>query len=209
MKSPIRIIIADDHQLFADGIFLLLKQYSHLKVIGTVASGDALIEFWKETADALILLDIKMPVMNGLEVLEKFSEETKMPKIIMLSTYADPNIMKRCKKLGASGYLLKNCSKEELYEAIIAVHAGQTFFPESTHSEVGMVEQLSLLHKLTKREKEILLRLKNGETNKMIAENLHLSLYTVETHRKHIMHKLEVKNPQGLIKLFTEELKFY
>lgn len=207
MKSPIRIIIADDHQLFADGIFLLLKPYTNIQVVGTVSNGTQLMNFYQEANAHIILLDIKMPGFNGIEVLEKMSQQTTFPKVIMLSTYGEVDIVQRCKKLGASGYLLKNCSREELYEAIISVASGNNFFPDSTTQEVSTIEQISEQFKLTKREKEILALLKNGATNKSIAETLHLSLYTVETHRKHIMHKLGIKNPQGLIKLFTENLR--
>lgn len=199
----VRLVIADDHELFIDGLQSLLRDEPDIEVVNTAKNGKELLHILSLQKADLVLLDINMPAMNGLDAIRYLRQSFPLVKTIILSTYNDEHLIERAKSEGANGYLLKTTSKDELLQTIRVVAGGQACFP---YRNAGQDEQfianddfLKSLN-LTKREKEILLLLKGELTNQQIADKLFLSVYTIETHRKNIMQKLGLKSPAALHK---------
>jgi two-component system, NarL family, nitrate/nitrite response regulator NarL len=203
MSDQIEIIIADDHTLFIDGLIGLLKDEPGLTVVDIANDGKELLELLGKRQADVILLDINMPNMNGIDA-ARFIKQTYPPiKMIMLSTYNDDHLVEKAKKLGTNGYLLKTVNKEELIQTIKLVHTGQSCFPYRSPrviNEFDKNDELKRSLNLTKREIEIINLIKKEYTNQQIADKLFLSIYTVETHRKNIMQKLGLNNPTSLMK---------
>lgn len=203
MNDKIELIIADDHTLFIDGLQGLLIEESGLTVIDIANDGKELLGILEKRKADIILMDINMPNMNGLEAAHFVKQSYPSLKIIMLSTYNDNHLVEKAKNIGANGYLLKTASKDELLQTIKLVYAGNSCFPYRLPQTVnefdkndGFLKSLNL----TKREIEILVLIKKEYTNQQIADHLFISIYTVETHRKNIMQKLGLNNPAALVK---------
>lgn len=203
-----KILIADDHTLFINGLQLLLEDEGSIEVVGIANDGRELIEILKTMTPDVILLDINMPRMNGLDALREVKAVKPATHIIILSTYSEDHLIEKAKLNGANGYLLKNSSKEDLIKIIQLVVKGQTCFPYQASSRASLPfpadQQFIRQFNLTKRELEIIQFLKNGLTNQQIAEAVFLSVYTVETHRKNIMQKLSLKSPAELMKFIIQ-----
>lgn len=207
MINKIRIILADDHILFLQGIKTLLENNEIVEVLDMVNDGKELLDVLNILEPDLILLDVNMPKLNGLEALRKINMQHRGINIIMLSTYNDEHLIQKSREYGAKGYILKNTTKEELISSIQKVQDNETCFPEKvskTTSEFEQKDSLIKQYQLTKRELEILGFIKDGFTNQQIAGKLFLSIYTIETHRKNIMQKLGLKSPNGLVKFIIE-----
>lgn len=207
MNNIIKIVIADDHLLFIDGLASLLNGETDIIIEDIANDGKELLELLGKQKPDVILLDINMPGMNGLEALRYIKQSWPSVNIIMLSTYNEEHLIERAKQSGANGYLLKNCNKQELLQTIRLVFSGKSCFPyqkperQSPYNENdSFLKQFSL----SKRENEIILLIKKEYTNQQIADELHLSIYTIETHRKNIMQKLQLKSPAALIKFIVE-----
>jgi DNA-binding NarL/FixJ family response regulator len=207
MSKIIQLIIADDHTLFIDGLKLLLKDEQDMHVTAVVNDGKELLNILPTHNTNIVLLDINMPNLNGLDAARYIKQSNPTLKIIMLSTYNDEHLIEKAKTLGANGYLLKTTSKEELLETIRLVDSGQSCFPyRQPKSENFFTDHDHFLKQfnLTKREVEILKMIREENTNQQIADKLFLSIYTVETHRKNIMQKLNLKSPVSLHKFISE-----
>lgn len=207
MQDKIKIIIADDHNLFIDGLKLLLKDEPDMVVIDIANDGRELLAILPRTVSDIVLLDVNMPNLNGLDTARYIKQSYPSVKTIMLSTYNDEHLIEKAKALGVNGYLLKTTNKEELLQTIRLVASGQACFPyRQPMSKTGFDDNDGFLKQfnLTKREMEILQFLKTGTTNQQIAEKLFLSVYTIETHRKNIMQKLNLKSPVALHKFISE-----
>lgn len=205
--KPVRIIIADDHSLFINGLQLLLEEESMIEVTDIANDGKELIYILNKNEPDLILLDLNMPNMNGLEAARHIKQNHPAVKLIILSTYNEEHIVEKSKRLGINGYLLKNCSRLELVHAINSVMNNQDSFPCFERKENTLFDKEDSFLKqfnLTKREAEIIQLIKTGFTNQQIADKLFLSIYTIETHRKNIMHKLGLKSPAALLKFIFE-----
>lgn len=207
MEVIIKLIIADDHNLFIDGLRLLLKDEPDLQVTDIASDGKELLSILPTAKADIILLDINMPNLNGLDTAHYIKQTYPALKIIMLSTYNDDHLVEKAKTLGTNAYLLKTTNKEELLQTIRLVALGQACFPyrqpfikNNFDGNDDFLKQFNL----TKRESEILLLIKANNTNQQIADKLFLSVYTVETHRKNIMQKLGLKNPSALIKFILQ-----
>lgn len=205
--DTIKIIIADDHTLFINGLQLLLQDKIWMEVIDIANDGKELLNMLQKTQPDLILLDINMPVLNGLDTARYIKQTYPFIKLIMLSTYNEEHLIDKAKQTGVNGYLLKNSSKDELLQTIRLVMNNQTCFPYLQPKGENIFDKQDNFLKqfnLTKRETEIILLLKNNFTNQQIADKLFLSIYTVETHRKNIMQKLGLKSPVALMKFIIE-----
>lgn len=203
MQKKIKIIIADDHLMFIDGLKLLLEGEADIEIIDVANDGRELLGLLKKSDADIILLDINMPYLNGLDAMKYISQSLLDIKIIVLSTYNEEHLIEKAKGYGANGYLLKNSGMEELLQTIRLVANGQTCFPvikPIPQSEFDASDNFLKQFNLTKREMEILQLIKNNQTNQQIADTLFLSIYTVETHRKNIMQKLGLNNPVSLMK---------
>lgn len=210
METPIRIHLADDHHVLIDGMRTLLNSISNFKVVGYSLKGTTLYEDVSNNSIDILVLDISMPEKNGIEVLKEFSKKGFPCKVIVLSTYDEIKIIQEVMKLGASGYLTKQCAGENIVEAIQVVSNGEEYFcnqvrekifstATKNNSKLNPVKSV-LEHQLTPRELEIITLIALEFSGKEISEQLFISSNTVETHRKNIMKKLQVKNTIGLVK---------
>jgi len=203
--KPIHIIIADDHQLFAEGLISLLKQEHPEYLFTHIHRGDLLIKMLPKLSPELILLDIKMPGIDGIKAIEMIRKENAQIHIIMLSTYSDAETINTCIDKGANAFLLKNAGIAELRNTIQKVLRNEYQHKQKHHHDIDkQFEWISNTYKITRREWEILQYIKVGETNQSISKRLHLSIYTTETHRKNIMQKLKLKSPTELILFLVE-----
>jgi DNA-binding NarL/FixJ family response regulator len=204
----IKIIIADDHLLFIDGLKMLLANEPGLQVSEVAADGRELMDIIHRQTFDLLLLDINMPKINGLDVLKHIRQSQTVLKIIMLSTYNEDHLVEKAMQYGANGYLLKNSNRQELLYTIRLVIDGKACFPYRSPKLITAYDGKDDFLKqfdLTKRELEIIQFLKNNYTNQQIADSLFLSIYTIETHRKNIMQKLGLNNPAALMKFIIEK----
>jgi two-component system, NarL family, nitrate/nitrite response regulator NarL len=203
----IKIIIADDHTLFISGLQSLLNEVPEVEIIDVANSGKELLDLLQKKKTDMVLLDINMPQMNGLEAARYIKQSYPAIKLIILSTYNEDHLIEKAKQLGVNGYLLKNSSKDELLQTINLVMDNHTCFPYQQPKDpdaFGKEDSFLKQFDLTKREREIIQLLKTGYTNQQIADKLYLSVYTVETHRKNIMHKLNFNNAASLLKYIYE-----
>ena len=205
--NPIRILLADDHVVMRRGLRLLLETQAGFSVVAEASDGHEAVEKAQAAAPEVVVLDIAMPKLNGVEAAQRIHEMLPRAAILILSMHADEAYVLRALRAGARGYLLKDSAEGDLIEAIRKVSAGKTFFsPEisrmlaedyvreiRTH---GFVDSYELL---TAREKEILQLLAQGRSNKEIAALWNLSPYTVETHRRNLHEKLNLRNFADLV----------
>lgn len=207
MEQPLKLIIADDHVLFIEGLRSLIQEEKDLLITAVANNGKELLDLIDREIPDIVLMDINMPVLDGIEATRYLKQAYKEVKIVILSTYNEDHLIEKAKQNGANGYLLKNSSKEDLLQTIRLVSQGQACFPYRTPKiAVAFNETDNFLKQfnITVREKEILQHIKAGLTNQQIADKLFLSVYTVETHRKNIMHKLHLSNPALLMKFIIE-----
>lgn len=206
MDQKIKITIADDHNLFIEGLILLLTGTDNIEIVNVANDAKELLNLMHMNYHDIILLDINMPGMSGLDAVKFLKLHYPQIKVIMLSTYNEGHLIEKTKTYGADGYLLKNSNKEELLTAIYNVYNGGTCFPLRVEPGQSAFENDSFLiqFKLTKREKELLQFIKMSQTNQQMADKLNLSVYTVETHRKNIMQKLKLKTPVDLMRFIMQ-----
>jgi two-component system nitrate/nitrite response regulator NarL len=215
MSNSIRVVLADDHVFVRDGIKSLLENEANIEVVGEAIDGADALEVVATSKPDLLIVDIRMPNLTGIEVVEQLRNENNNVKIIMLSMHESEEYVLKSIKAGADGYLLKGSSKEEFLKALHTVAAGGKYFSGDISSI--LISQLtnpsnSLEPKqnlgeemmITKREKEILTLLLSGKGNKEIAEALEISKRTAEVHRFNLMKKLKVKNLMELSNKATE-----
>lgn len=205
--NEIKLIIADDHDLFRNGLVELLKKHGDIKIIESVADGFEFLKVIKEGFEAdIVLLDLTMPKMDGFEVLKELKNLEAKIKPIVISMHSAGNYIAKCAKMGAYGYLLKNTDESELILAIRTVHRGKKYFSaEISEKMINFMSAQSVSDDvLSKKETEVLGLISKGFTTKEIAAKLFVSTRTIETHRNSILKKLEVKNTAELIKKATE-----
>ncbi|MCK4406713.1 MAG: response regulator transcription factor [Bacteroidales bacterium] len=202
----IKILIADDHQLFREGLINLLSDSSEIEVIAQAEDGkEAIIKAKKFNPD-IVIMDIGMPVMNGVEATKILKKELPDIKVIAISMYSDKHFIKGMLEAGASGYLLKSCTYDQLIEAINAVYSGKKYLSNKIteviiHDYLGKEEEIPNNDpKLSERESEILKLFAEGKTSREISELLFVSVKTVGTHKQHILEKLELKTTTDLVK---------
>lgn len=205
MSNIIRVVLADDHVFVRDGIKSLLENEANIEVVGEAIDGADALEVVSATQPDLLIVDIRMPNLTGIEVVEKLRSENNNVKIIMLSMHESEEYVLKSIKAGADGYLLKGSSKEEFLKALHSVAVGGKYFSgdissilisQLTNSSPSLEPKQTLGEEMmiTKREKEILTLLLSGKGNKEIAEALDISKRTAEVHRFNLMKKLKVKN---------------
>ena len=197
----ISVYIVDDHQLVIEGILSFLQKEKNIKVAGYATDAQACINFFKSNSADVILMDINLPDMNGMDLCQIIKTNYPGIAVIALSTLSQGSYITQMIENGASGYLLKNADKEEILEAITTVQNGKTFFS----FEAGKIYKVTTEKKislpvLSKREKEVLKLIAEGLTNIEISKNLFISIDTVDTHRKNLHTKLNVKNTAMLIR---------
>jgi DNA-binding NarL/FixJ family response regulator len=199
MEVPIRIVIADDHQVFIDGLKAILKEFDGLEVVGHANNGEQLLQQVSFHKPHVVLTDIQMPIMNGVEAAIEIRDKFPEVRVIALTMLNESLYIKKMLSAGVYAYVLKTVDKEELASTIKKVAKGEKYFkPEITSLLVDSFSDKTLSNNpaeiLTKREKEIVVMISQGLTDKEIADKIHLSPLTIITHRKNILHKLGLKN---------------
>jgi DNA-binding NarL/FixJ family response regulator len=202
LKNEKTIIIADDHQLFAEGIFSMLNNTDY-KVVGYAADGIALLSLLKGFVPDVVLLDINMPRMNGIESAKRIKVLFPSVKIIMLTMYTESGLYNAAIKNNFDGYLLKNIQRSELINAIEKVLKGEKVFPPIDNKNLktndsDQTHSIGAINSLTEREREVLKLIAGQLTMAEIATKLFLSQHTVETYRKNLLRKLNQRNMVGL-----------
>jgi len=205
--ETVRILLADDHNILRDGMRLLLERQPGFVVVGEAADGREIVELAREHHPDVIVMDIAMPNMNGIEATRRIVEKRPETGVVILSMHYDESYVLRSLKAGARAYLLKDALKSELISAIRAVSEGRSFFSpkisrvlqEDYVEALGRKDSDDTYELLTDREREILQLIAEGKTNKEIAGILNVSLYTVDTHRTHILQKLNLHSVPELI----------
>ena len=208
----IKVVLVDDHNVMREGLRALLKNESDIEVAGEAADGQAAFRLVSEIKPDLVIMDIAMPGLNGIEATRKIISKNSFVKVIALSAYSDRRFIFRVFKAGASGYLLKDCAFEELVCAIRAVSARQIYLSPGIANIVlkdylrqSSKENTSVFSVLTAREREVLQLLSEGKTTKQIALLLKVSVKTIETHRPQIMDKLNIRSIAELTKYAIRE----
>ncbi|MHC4213126.1 MAG: response regulator [Planctomycetota bacterium] len=203
----IKILLADDHKITRQGLKALLEKQSDMEVIGEAQQGREAVSLTRQLSPQIVIMDVSMPDLNGMEAAKQISNERPDIKIIALSMHSDSLFVTEMLKSGASGYLLKDCAFEELIQAIRTVNAGKTYLSPSISGVVvsDYVHRLSKpgnnnLEVLTAREREVLQLIAEGKSTKQTALKLHISTKTVETHRRQIMDKLDIHSVAELTK---------
>jgi DNA-binding NarL/FixJ family response regulator len=202
----VKVFIVDDHPMVVAGLNSLLEQLENIEVVGAVSNAFDAIPFLKKNTVDVVLLDINLPDISGIDLCKKINKEFSQIKILGISTFSERSYISRMIENGASGYLIKSASKEEIAEAIETVVKGKIYLsvPMEHLMRPIRIDLPDTLPALTKREKEILSLIAEGLTNNQIAEQLFISTLTVDTHRKNLHTKLNVSNTASLIRLAVE-----
>jgi two-component system nitrate/nitrite response regulator NarL len=202
MSKPITLFLVDDHRIFVEGVANILSTVPQVKVEGWGYNAAEALAFLRNTEVDIVLTDIEMPGMSGIELAKTIKDTYPRTKVIALSMFDKKEIINSVINTGAEGYLLKDIEKSELVESIEEVYSGHYYYSGSIASM--MMKTKSSKDLLTNREKEIIKLIVNEEGNKQIADQLFISEHTVEAHRKNIFRKTNAKNIVGLIKYAYE-----
>jgi DNA-binding NarL/FixJ family response regulator len=207
-----KILLVDDHEIMREGICALLRKHPEMEVVGQAADGRMALEMVKQFGPDVVVMDIGMPNLNGIEATRQMTLENPHIKVMALSTHSDGSVVARMIKAGATGYMLKESAFSELLDGLRTMAEGKTYLC-SKISKVVFADYINLLtnpraeamDSLTCREREVLQLVAEGHTTKDIAKALHLSPKTVDSHREHIMEKLGIRNVAGLTKYAIRE----
>ncbi|MCA9904074.1 MAG: response regulator transcription factor [Anaerolineae bacterium] len=202
----IRVALADDHDMVRQGLKVLLEQFDDLEIVGEAADGEAAVMLCRRLPVDVLLLDMIMPRMNGIEALEAISEACPGVQVIALTSFSDPDTVQNAIKAGVVGYLMKNVSGDELASAIRKAYSGQsTLSPEAAQVLIRATTQPPPLgHDLTEREREVLALMIQGLNNREIAEQLIISSSTVKNHVSSILSKLQTSSRTQAVALAVE-----
>lgn len=202
--ATIRILLADDHPLIREGFRALLSKNEQFEIVGIAENGKELIELTEKLMPDVVLTDINMPVINGLDALQQLTKKYPTLKSIILTMHEEREYIVNALKIGVHGYLLKNIEKSDLEKAILTISAGGKYFsPIVTNilaESIVRPEQNNNTLELTAREKEVLALVAQGNSTKQVADKLGIGIRTVESHRVNMLKKLKVGNTAELIK---------
>ncbi|MDX8349695.1 MULTISPECIES: response regulator transcription factor [unclassified Cognatiyoonia] len=198
-----RVLIVDDHPMVTEGIQAILESYDDISVVGTLGNGQEAVDRVNELAPDVILMDLNMPGLSGLNATEMILEERPNTRILVLSMHDSPEYISTALSHGARGYILKDVPTDEIKTAIETVMDGQEYL--CTGAKRALQPKISDGREtLTSREQTILLELAQGQSNKDVANTLNISVRTVETHRKNIKRKLGISSTAGLTRYAME-----
>lgn len=206
----ITVAIADDHQMFTDGIQLLLDTYDNISCIGSAQTGDEILLFIEKNKPNVVLLDINMPGNKNMETLVKINENYPEIRVLMLSMHNESALIRKAIESGAHGFILKDASVSELGRAIESVYNGNVYYSEKVtksimESLVDADNKDKKVIELTARERDVLQLIVNENTTHEIADKLFISQSTVITHRRNLLRKTESRNTAGLVKFALQE----
>ncbi|MBT5289749.1 MAG: response regulator transcription factor [Flavobacterium sp.] len=209
MKEKIKVHIADDHKILIEGIVAVINTESDIEIEGFSLTGKAVIDWAEDHSADILILDINMPIYDGIEVLKFFKIKKINLKVIILSSYDDVKLVQEMINLGASGFLSKDSAGQHIVEAIRTVHAGEQYFSDTVKNnllklytgknvKLGQRPQSTIVNSLTDRETEVLKLISQEYSSPEIAQILNISQSTVDTYRKSLLKKTNVKNAVGL-----------
>lgn len=214
MKTT-KILIVDDHEVVRDGLKNIFTSLDNISVTGEAGNGEDAVKMYSSLKPDLVIMDISMPGMNGIEATRIIKEKDPEAKILILTMHDNQEYLNQIIRSGAKGFILKNTDKEELLDAVKTVASGDNFFSKDISKLIidNYIRTAKETEKndgykevpLTKREIEILKLIASGYSNQEIANILYISYNTVDTHRKNIMHKLSIKNTAGLVRYAIEK----
>jgi len=207
VNSPIRIVLADDHEIFRDGFHVMLKKQSDIQLVGEAANGLDLIKVTEKLLPDIVITDIKMPKLDGIEATKILTKKFPGINIIALSMFDDDNLIIDMLEAGAKGYLLKSAHKKEIIEAIKTVYKNETYYCKSTSTKLVIMIGQSRFDpykeiqkpEFSQREIDIITLICQEASNKEIALKLFLSVRTIEGHREKIQEKIKAKNAAGIV----------
>lgn len=214
--SKIKILITDDHAVVRKGLKMLLEDEATIEIVGEAVDGIDALEKISVLMPNIIILDLTMPNMNGIEASKHISVKYPSVKIVVFSMHNDTDYILKSVENGASGYLMKDSNKEEIMKAILAVLDGKKYFPPDISSLIiddlikrtqgsnyaeNSIKLSGIYDQITKKEKEILDYIIKGQSSRQIAENMNLSIRTVDNHRANMMKKTKAKNTADLVNL--------
>lgn len=207
--KKIKLIIADDHTMFLEGIVSLLEIEEHITIIGKAINGNEVQDLLKKSLIDIVLLDISMPEMDGIEVTKLIKNTYPSVKVLIISTHSNVQMIAKLIRMNVDGYLLKNAEKEELLLAINTIQNGGRYFCEEVNRKnedntYKLKNEILQITELSNREKEILILIAQEFTGNEIADKVNLSLNTINTHRRNLLSKINVKNTAGLVKYAIE-----
>ena len=210
MTDMIRLAITDDHQIVIEGLRHILEAEDRFEVVHSCSSGGGLIASLLQSPVDVVLLDIDMPGMNGIQVCKKLATDFPDIRVIGLSMLKEPSIIRKMLEAGAKGYLLKNTARDELFQCIDTVYDGRTYYAAEVAQSImndlsGVATETSTsFPRLSRREKEIIKLIADEMTTQEVADRLGIAFGTVETHRRNIMHKLGARNVVGMVRIALE-----
>ncbi|UBM57348.1 response regulator transcription factor [Marinilongibacter aquaticus] len=215
--SPIKILLVDDHEVVRKGMKFLLEDEEGVKIVGEVGSGAEALTIVPELKPDIVLLDINMPEMNGIEVAKILTKRYPKVRVLVFSMHNDPDYILQSINNGVDGYILKDSDKDEIVKAMKVVDAGEKYFPPEVsailvsamqgkgHIKPQPAVSSTTLSKLSKKEKVILKLIAEGMSSKQIAEQLNLSIRTVSNHRASMLKKTGLNNTVELVRIVTNE----
>ncbi len=195
--NRIKIILADDHAIVIDGLKMILGANSQFEIVGEAENGQEVLDILGKEKTDIVVLDINMPIMDGITCAKRIKSEHKNVKVIILTMYAQKSFIEEIVKIGIDGCLLKNNTGKELEEAILRVHSGKSYYDQI--QSFNSNEETIRKYKLSEREMEIIRCLAEGKTSSEMAEKLFISEHTVKTHRKNILRKLDLHSSAELV----------
>lgn len=205
--KPITVLLAEDHMIVREGLRALLKLETDIKIVGEAENGRQAVSLVSQLGPDVVVMDIAMPLLNGLEATRQILQTAPSTKVLMLSAHSDDAYVEQVMALGASGYLIKQTAAHVLPEAIREIQQGRTFFSPSISRRIKNHDRKTPARGhpsgknaslLTSRESEVLQLIAEGKANKQTADELHISIKTVEKHRQSLMHKLNIHDTAGL-----------
>jgi two-component system, NarL family, response regulator NreC len=202
----IRVLLADDHTLVRQGLRRILEGDPHIEIVAEVGDGRAAVEAAHSLTPTVAILDISLPRLNGIDATRQICKSLPDTRVLILSMHADDAYIRQSLKAGAKGYLLKDADDQDLLKAIAAVSAGRSYFSPAVSKVLldGYLSDASEvpdeLGVLSDREREVLQLIAEGKSNKEVAQILNLAVSTVETHRKHVMEKLDLHNTAAMVR---------
>jgi DNA-binding NarL/FixJ family response regulator len=207
MKKQISLVIADDHEIFRDGLALMINKQENLSLVGQAGNGRELIQLVNDKKPDIVITDIKMPYMDGIAATRLMLQQDPLLKIIALSMFDEEDLIVEMLEAGAKGYLLKNADKKEIQEAILTVNEGNIFYCKLTSARLASLivkskfdpQKKKSSDLFTEREKQIIELICLQHTAQEIGDRLFLSKRTVEGYRTRILEKMEVKNTAGVV----------
>jgi DNA-binding NarL/FixJ family response regulator len=210
----ITVLLAEDHQIVREGLRSLLKHEADIEVVAEAETGRQAVQMTRKLLPAVVVMDIAMPLLNGMEATRQIRKDCPGTRVLILSAHSDDAYVEQMAAIGASGYLLKQTSSHELATAIREVHKGKTFFSAAISKRVRDRNRDSVdrdghfkkkNHRLSSREVEVLQLIAEGKPNKQVAAELGVSFKTIDKHRQHLMGKLDIHDVAGLTRYAIAE----